>query len=91
MSYLVDSDWIIDGLVGVPAALDILERLSADGLAVSIVTFGEVFEGAYHLPDPAASLADFRRFLSGFPVLPLNERSWSYSRALAPDCDVRGC
>jgi predicted nucleic acid-binding protein len=73
MRYLVDSDWIIDALVGIPAALDTLEQLSSDGLAVSIMTFGEVLEGAYLLPDPEPDLASFRRFLAGFTVLPLSE------------------
>ena len=73
MRYLVDSDWIIDALVGIPVALDTLARLSSDGLAVSIVTIGEVLEGAYLLPDPTPDLDAFRRFLNGFTVLPLTE------------------
>ena len=50
--YLDDSNWIIDGLAGIPAALEPLDRHSADGLAVSIISFGEIFEGAFHSSDP---------------------------------------
>lgn len=73
MSYLVDSDWVIDALTGVPAALEPFERLGADGLAVSIVTLGEIFEGAYYFPDPGKHLTDFRRFLAGFTLIPLTD------------------
>jgi predicted nucleic acid-binding protein len=40
---------------------------------VSIVTLGEVFEGAYHHPNPQQHLAGFRRFLSGFTILGLSD------------------
>jgi tRNA(fMet)-specific endonuclease VapC len=73
MKYLVDSDWIIDGLASIPSALTPLEQHAGEGLAVSIITFGEVFDGAYDFPDPQSHLASFRRFLSGFMVLGLND------------------
>jgi hypothetical protein len=41
MKYLVDSDWIIDALVGVPAAVNTLIQLNPDGLAVSIIAIGK--------------------------------------------------
>lgn len=70
--YLVDSDWIIDGLAGLPAVLERLDRHNDDGLAVSIISYGEIFEGAFHSSDPEIHLAMFRRFLSGFNVLGLD-------------------
>jgi len=48
MSYLVDTDWIIDGLRGRPLALAVLEERRDEGLGVSIVTLGEVYEGAHN-------------------------------------------
>jgi predicted nucleic acid-binding protein len=71
--YLVDSDYIIDAIARISDSLAVLDRLSVDGLAVSIVTLGELFEGAYIFPDPEAELAIYRQFLSGYAVLPLNE------------------
>ena len=73
MRYLVDTDWIIDALADVPSAVEPLDRLSADGLAVSIISFGELFEGAYGFPNPEVHLAAFRRFLSGFTLLDLTD------------------
>ena len=52
MRYLVDFDWLIDALLGVPGAVNLLARLRGDGLAVSIVSYGELFEGAVGGPRP---------------------------------------
>jgi hypothetical protein len=35
VSYLVDSDWLIDAFIGVPAAVNLLARFRTEGLAVS--------------------------------------------------------
>lgn len=98
MSYLVDTDWIIDGLAGGPVVLQTLDRLASDGLAVSLVTVGEVFEGAYRSSDPAARLRSYRRFLSGYQILPPTESimerfAWLRATlrsqgALIPDFDL---
>jgi len=96
--YLVDSDWLIDAFRGVPAAVDLLAQLRDDGLAVSIVSYGELFEGAVGAPDPAAELARFRRFLARLALLSLDDavmERFAYIRAelrrrgqLIPDLDL---
>ena len=98
MSYLADSDRLIDALVGRPDAVRTLDRLSAEGVAVSIVSYGEIFEGAYGAPDPAAQLAHFRAYLARFPVVPLSDpvmARFAFHRAklrdaglLIPDFDL---
>ena len=75
MRYLVDSDWLIDALSGVTGASEYLERLAVDGVAVSIITYGEVYEGAFSAPDPPARLLELRRFLAGFALLSLDDVS----------------
>jgi len=40
--YLVDSDWLIDAFIGVPVAVNLLARLHDEGLAVSIIAYGEL-------------------------------------------------
>jgi predicted nucleic acid-binding protein len=60
-------------LIGLPRAVASLERLSPNGLAVSIVSLGELYEGAFGSIDPAARLVRYREFLSPFPVLPLTD------------------
>lgn len=73
MKYLIDSDWIIDALIGVPAAVNALIQLNPDGLAVSIVAVGEVYEGAHSFSDPQAELAKYRQYLAGFTTLGISE------------------
>lgn len=73
MRYLVDSDWLIDAVGGIPLAVSTLARLSAEGLAVSIIAVAEVYEGAFGLADPEITLASFREFLSDYTTLPLSD------------------
>jgi tRNA(fMet)-specific endonuclease VapC len=71
--YLIDSDWIIDALIGVPTVVATFNDLRQYGVAVSVITLAEVFEGAYHNPVPTARLADIRRLLAGYTVLDVTE------------------
>jgi tRNA(fMet)-specific endonuclease VapC len=73
MRYLVDSDWLIDALASIPAAVEPLDRLSTAGLAISIISCGEIYEGAYLFPDPHLHLTMFRDFLTSFTTLGLTE------------------
>lgn len=73
MKYLVDTDWVIDYLKGRIAVVDELTRLSEDGLAISLITYGEIYEGIYFSRDPRASEKGFLKFLRGVKVLPLNK------------------
>lgn len=73
MSYLIDSDVLIDALNGIRAANDFLTSLGRSGLSVSIVALGEIYEGAYAYPDPEQHLAGLRQFLSGYLVLALTD------------------
>jgi hypothetical protein len=58
VKYLVDSDWLIDGLQGIPSAITALESLKESGLGISIVSFGEIYEGAFGFPDPTIHLQE---------------------------------
>ena len=74
MTYLVDSDWVADWLAGIARAVGLLSSLSGDGLAISLVTYGEIYEGIYFGRDPDKSRQIFHAFLRGVDVLPLNKR-----------------
>lgn len=73
MKYLIDADWLIDAAIGRPAAVQTLERLSAEELSVSIIAVAELYEGAFGGPDPESIIADFREFLEGYAILPLTD------------------
>ena len=59
MSYLIDTDWIADYLKGDRGAVDLFNSLAEDHLAISLITFGEIYEGIYYGDDPAANEAGF--------------------------------
>lgn len=63
MKYLVDSDWIIDCLRGDQKAAAVLLGVVREGLAVSIISVAEIYEGAYGLPDSAPHMETLRSFL----------------------------
>lgn len=74
MRYLVDSDWVADYLKGRTAAVELLDSLFPEGIAISIVTYAEVLEGIYHGRDSARYETVFRRFLRGVQVLSVSRR-----------------
>jgi tRNA(fMet)-specific endonuclease VapC len=64
MKYLIDTDWVIDHLRQVEATTRKLEELAPEGLALSIVSLAELYEGVYYSRDPAQSEKILRSFLS---------------------------
>lgn len=67
--YLVDTDWIIDFLNGREARAGTLDRLAESGLAISLNSFGELYEGAFYARDRRAALATLEAFLTGKALL----------------------
>ncbi len=69
MPYLIDSDWVIDHLVGDPKATRLLEDLTGEGISISIVTYMEAFQGTEREGDPEVSQARLDVFLEAAPVI----------------------
>src|SRR2546421_6351158 len=69
MSYLIDSDWVIDYLRGIPTAVEFLQSRARDNLAISLMTYGEVYEGIYYGPSRRVSEEGFRQFVRDVSVL----------------------
>lgn len=74
MKYLIDSDWIVDCLNGDQPSARSLLGIAGEGLAVSIISVAEIYEGAFGKPDPEEHLRSFRRFLGAFTVLTIDDR-----------------
>ena len=74
MSYLIDTDWVIEYLKGKQEADQLLDPLVHDGLAISLITYGEILEGIYYGRDPKRHEQIFRAFLHATPILQLTER-----------------
>jgi tRNA(fMet)-specific endonuclease VapC len=72
MPYLVDSNVVIDHLKDAPPAAAILEPLTAEGIAISIVTYMEAFQGVERNPDPEQAREKFQAFIAGVLILPFS-------------------
>ena len=71
--YLLDTDWIIDHLNGVAAVTMRLNELRPAGLAVSIISLAELYEGVHYSRDPVRSEISLQQFLTGVSVLPIDD------------------
>jgi tRNA(fMet)-specific endonuclease VapC len=71
--YLLDTDWIVDVLNGQEKAIKTVLELASSGLAISIITYGELYEGAAFARDPEPALSGLRNFLKGKAILPLTQ------------------
>lgn len=72
MTHLVDSDYVVDWLIGRPDVVALLSALRRDGLAISLITYGEIYEGIYRGRDPQSSERRFRQFRRFVEVLSLS-------------------
>lgn len=63
MTYLIDTDWVIDYLRGQRSAIELVGSLSPHRPAISVITFAEVYEGIYFGSDPEHFERAFLRFL----------------------------
>ncbi len=79
MAYLIDTNIVIDHLAELPDASALIERLSPAGIAVSIISYMEAYQGVLRSPDRERAEADFEAFLLTTPLLP-------FSPAVARHC-----
>lgn len=73
MSYLVDTARIIDYLNGDRRTIELFAALSGSRLGMSLVTYGEVYDGVYHGRTPNESEEGFLRLLRVVAIIDLNE------------------
>jgi predicted nucleic acid-binding protein len=71
MTYLIDTDWIVDYLDGQPAAQQLFNSLFPAGVAISIITYLAIEEGILGGRDPRQAARSFQALLRGLDVLGL--------------------
>lgn len=71
--YLLDTDWLIQALADREPAARTLYTLTGSQIRVSVVSIGEVYEGAFSSVNPQAHLMKVRRFLDAYPTLNLSD------------------
>ena len=52
MNYLIDSDWAVAAIRNLPGARAEIERRKPEGIAISIITVAELYNGVFLSPDP---------------------------------------
>jgi tRNA(fMet)-specific endonuclease VapC len=72
-SYLLDTDWAIDYLSGQDRTRKRLEELEESGLAFSIISLAEVYEGIYYSKDPEGNEQALLDFLQAVTVIGIDE------------------
>jgi len=72
MPYLIDTDVLIYHLANVQEANQLLVDLAPEGIAISIITYMEVYQGISRNLDQETAQEQFQFFLEGVPVLPFS-------------------
>ena len=73
LAYLVDTDWAIEHLRGRPAVTQRLQDLQPEGLALSVISLAELYEGVFYSRNPEQSEEMLNRFLQSVAVIGLDE------------------
>jgi len=72
MPYLIDTDLVIDHLANIPQAHQLLDTLAPEGIAISIITYMEAYQGVVRSPNVKEVRAKFQTFRRSVPVLPFS-------------------
>lgn len=74
-TYLIDTDWIIHWLNDHPTISQRLTEIRDQGLALSVVSLAELYEGVYYAADPARSERALHNLLTGVIVLGIDQET----------------
>jgi tRNA(fMet)-specific endonuclease VapC len=69
VKYLIDSDWVADYLHGRQPAFNLFDRLADEGVAISVITLGEIYEGIYYGTDPTGYEIGFQQLLRSLTIV----------------------
>jgi predicted nucleic acid-binding protein len=75
LHYLVDTDWVVHYLKGRQPFVERLQTLRSQGLAISVITLGELYDGVYGATEPKKKEQGLKDFLQGVTVLGLDEET----------------
>ena len=71
--YLLDTDWVIHYLNGHPEFVEKVDRLRNEGLALSVVSLAELYEGVYHSTNPEGNERALHGFLADVEITGVDE------------------
>lgn len=73
MKYLLDTNWAIHYLRGEERVVKKLLSLREEGLAMSIITLAELYEGIFRSINPGLAEESLKDFLTGISILGVDE------------------
>ena len=73
MKYLLDTSWVINYLRGEERVVKKLLSLREEGLATSIITLAELYEGVFRSINPVLAEESLKDFLTGISILGIDE------------------
>ena len=73
MNYLLDTSWVVGHLRSTPQIVSSIQEFHEEGLAVSIVSVAELYEGVFRSNQPDANEESLKDFLSTVTVLGITE------------------
>lgn len=88
--YLIDSDWLIDYLADTTDAVLLIEPLVSKGVAFSIISYLEAFEGTLRARDTIVAQQELALALSPFEVHPIREGTARVCARIRYDLRSRG-
>jgi tRNA(fMet)-specific endonuclease VapC len=74
-SYLVDTDWAIDYLNGRERTRSRLDQLGDSGLAFSVISLAEIYEGVLYSKDPEKNERGLQDFLQYITLVSIDEET----------------
>jgi tRNA(fMet)-specific endonuclease VapC len=73
MKYLLDTTWIVEYLRGNAEVISRVQELQEEGLAVSIISVAELYEGVFRSNNPTANEQSLKDLLSAATVLEITQ------------------
>lgn len=73
LSFLIDTDWVIDHFNAISHVTFRLKELEPQGLGLSVISVAELWEGVHFSREPKRSQTMLEEFLSGLVIVGLDE------------------
>ena len=72
ISYLIDTDWMVDVLKGKAEAIQLIDWVADQGAAISIITYAELLEGIVGVPQREMRERQLEALIASIDVLPID-------------------
>lgn len=74
MEYLVDTDWAIDYMNGIPRVVQRYDELASQGVGLSIISLAELYDGVFGVADRQSAEQGLQYFLDDIEmIVPLDD------------------